>query len=130
MTIDALNFNQPKWDNSKTSLLTLPNKVASIALTALDLSAIVSPLARLLMVQVIMTPSVVGAGAQCWFSVRRNGGSQPLYTAVDKNGSTAAVGWFFYLPLEMDNRKKIQYQLDVGAGWTISIDLHRLAEWA
>ncbi len=106
------------------------NRTSTVGYTDLDLTALTSSNAKLVLVHVRFRADVVGGGAMSYLMVRKNGETQPvispfLHASCSVGAERDMTAWIF-----MDDDQIIEYSIVVGAGWQVDsfIEVHGYAE--
>lgn len=119
------------WIAAPATQLALVNQTASIAWTALDLTAVTSATASFVYLELQLHLDGVSAGVGDYVSlnVRKNGTAPSWYPCLtlDKADVVAEGYYHKFVLCGVDTGQVLQYQLDVvGAAWDVDVTIATL----
>jgi hypothetical protein len=121
------------WKATPTEVLAHLNKTNAnnCTWTDLDLTSATSANAKMAYVLLKIIVDVTSGNDYVDFDIRQNGASTTVAPELEISGAQAqaGIGYETTAIIGLDSNQVIEYQYDMGAGWTVDLYIYVLAYW-
>ena len=122
-----------KWKDPSVQLAEEAARTTDLAWTDLNATSHTSATAKAVLLLVRLVAPVVGSGNTCSIKFRQNGSSQDDEMNPQmwkhKSDATANTNYYMMLICGLDSSQLLEWEINVGTGWNINVQVFVLGYW-